>query len=213
MKLGVVDKARHAKSYLFWKRVFDVCLAILALAVLWPVLAIICLVIKAESSGPAIYVHSRIGKNGKPFPLYKFRTMCNDAESMIQDFTPEQKQEWQQSYKLACDPRVTRVGSFLRSSSLDELPQLLNILRGELSFVGPRPITEEELERYGDNRSAFLSVTPGLTGYWQAYARNTCTYEKRMEMELYYVEHASFWFDARILFATIGRVLSRKGAM
>ena len=205
-----VDRTR---LYPLCKRLFDAVFSFIALLLFWPVLAIIFLVIKIESPGPAVYVHHRVGKDGTLLPLYKFRTMCQNADAMIQEFTPAQMQEWQQCYKLNSDPRVTRVGRVLRRTSMDELPQLINILRGELSFVGPRPITKEELEKYGDDRSKHLSVTPGLTGYWQAYARNACTYEERMSMELYYVDHATFGFDIRILFATVGAVVSGRGAM
>lgn len=127
-------------------------------------------------------------------------------------FSAEQKKEWEETCKVQDDPRVTGVGRILRKTSLDELPQLLNILRGEMSVVGPRPITFEELERYGENAELFLSATPGLTGYWQAYARSDCSYEQRMKMELSYVQNANALWDLQILFATVLRVLSGKGA-
>ena len=138
--------------------------------------------------------------------------MFQNADQMIDSFTPEEKAEWEANFKLANDPRITKVGRFLRRSSLDELPQLINVLKGELSIVGPRPVVEEELEKYGDQRAKFLSVPPGLTGYWQAYARSTCTYEERVKMELYYVDNANFWWDIKIMFATVGAVLRGKGA-
>lgn len=205
-------ESRQKRSYIIAKRALDIVASALGLAVcILPMLIIIAL-IKLESPGPAIYVHHRIGKNGKPLPLLKFRTMYKNADRMIDQFTPEQKAEWEENFKLENDPRITRVGKFLRRSSMDELPQLVNILKGELSVVGPRPIVDEELERYGENKMKFLSVTPGLTGYWQAYARSTCTYEQRMKMELYYVENASFWWDIKIMFATVGAVLRGHGA-
>ena len=200
------------KGYLIAKRLFDIVFSLLGIALLWLPMAIIALLIKMESPGPAIFVHNRFGKGGKPLPLLKFRTMHMHAEEMIEAFTPEQKIEWEQNFKLDNDPRITRIGNFLRRSSLDELPQLVNILKGELSIVGPRPVVAEELEKYGRNREKFLSVTPGLTGYWQAYARSTCTYEQRIEMELYYVENANFWWDMKIIFATFGAVLRGHGA-
>jgi lipopolysaccharide/colanic/teichoic acid biosynthesis glycosyltransferase len=138
--------------------------------------------------------------------------MYRNADDMMARFTPEQIAEWQENYKIEDDSRVTRVGKFLRRSSLDELPQLVNILKGELSIVGPRPVVAEELEKYGSNKEKFLSVIPGLTGYWQAYARNDCTYEQRMKMELSYVENANFWWDIKIMFATVGSVLRGRGA-
>lgn len=200
------------RSYLIAKRALDIALSFLGLIISIIPMAVISLLIKIESPGPAIYVHHRIGKNGKPLPLLKFRSMYINAEKMIEDFTPEQKAEWEKNFKLEHDPRITRVGQLLRRSSLDELPQLVNVLKGELSIVGPRPIITEELDRYGENKDRFLSVTPGLTGYWQAYARSTCSYEQRMEMELYYVENANFWWDIKIMFATVGAVLRGHGA-
>ena len=135
-----------------------------------------------------------------------------NAEAMIADFTPEQKAEWEQNFKLDNDPRITRIGRILRKTSLDELPQLLNIAKGDLSIVGPRPVVTDELEKYGKNKEKFLSVTPGLTGYWQAYARSNCSYEQRMEMELYYVENANLLWDIKIVFATVGAVIKGRGA-
>lgn len=205
------NKAR-SKVYPISKRVIDVLIAAVALLIMLVPMGLIILLIKLGSPGPAFYVHKRIGKNGAPINLYKFRSMFINAEEMIESFSPEQKAEWEENFKLENDPRITRIGKFLRKSSLDELPQIINILKGELSIVGPRPVVEKELERYGENKDKFLSVTPGLTGYWQAYARSSCSYEQRMEMELYYVENASFWWDIKIMFATIGVVLQGKGA-
>ena len=200
------------RAYLVAKRVLDIVVAFVALMLALIPMAVIVLLIRLESPGPAIYVHNRIGKNGKPLQLLKFRSMLKNADQMIDSFSPEEKAEWEANYKLENDPRITKIGKFLRKSSLDELPQLINVLKGELSIVGPRPVVEEELERYGDQRAKFLSVTPGLTGYWQAYARSTCTYEERVEMELYYVDNANFWWDIKIMFATVGAVLRGKGA-
>ena len=157
---------RQRKGYLLAKRILDVVISILGLAVCFLPMLIISLLIKLDSPGPAIYLHQRIGQNGKPLPLLKFRSMCINADEMTEVFTPEQKAEWEQNYKLENDPRITRIGRFLRRSSLDELPQLINVLKGELSIVGPRPVVQKELERYGDNQAKFLSVPPGWTGYW-----------------------------------------------
>ena len=194
------------------KRSFDIIAATVAFVLLSPFLLLICVLIRLDSKGPAIFVHTRYGKNGKPLPLLKFRTMHMNADAMIKQFTPEQLKEWQENFKLANDPRITRIGKILRKTSLDELPQLLNIIRGDLSVVGPRPIITEELERYGEFKEKLLSVTPGLTGYWQAYARSDCSYKQRMLMELYYVDNANFWWDIRIIFATILSVLRQRGA-
>lgn len=200
------------KAYLFVKRMFDIVLSLLALVVLIVPMAIVALLIRLESPGAAIFVHNRIGKNGKPLPLLKFRSMFTNAEDMIKDFTPEQKAEWEANFKLDNDPRITRMGHFIRRTSIDELPQLINILKGDLSIVGPRPVVTKELEKYGENKEKFLSVTPGLTGYWQAYARSNCSYEQRMEMELFYVDNANLWWDIKIIFATVGAVLRGDGA-
>lgn len=200
------------ECYYITKRMMDIVLSMLGMMIAILPMAVISVIIMFESPGRAIYTQERIGRNGKPFHIYKFRSMYADAEKMIENFTPEQKKEWDENYKLDHDPRITKIGQFLRKSSVDEIPQLLNILRGELSFVGPRPVVSKELEKYGDNQAKFLSVTPGLTGYWQAYARSTCSYEQRMEMELYYVENASLWWDIKIMFATIGTVIRGHGA-
>lgn len=167
---GVSTKTKHRKKgYLLIKRILDIVLSLVGLAICILPMMIICLLIKIESPGPAIYLHHRIGKKGKPLPLLKFRSMHVNADEMMKDFTPEQKAEWEQNFKLEHDPRITRVGRLLRRTSLDELPQLINVLKGELSIVGPRPVVQKELEKYGDKKDKFLSVTPGLTGYWQGY--------------------------------------------
>lgn len=205
-------KCSHKLGYRIAKRTLDIVISLLGLAVTIIPMVIIGLLIRLESPGSPLYIHHRMGKNGKDLPLLKFRSMFRNADQMIEQFTPEQKAEWEENFKLENDPRITRVGRFLRQSSLDELPQLINVLKGELSIVGPRPIVAKELEKYGENKEKFLSVTPGLTGYWQAYARSSCTYEQRIEMELHYVENASFWWDIKIMFATVGAVLGGKGA-
>lgn len=209
---NVEDRSGVKRSYLIAKRVLDILISLFGIVICIVPMAVISILIKIESPGPAIYVHHRIGKNGKPLPILKFRSMRKDADGLIQFFTPEQMKEWEENFKLDDDPRITRIGKFLRRSSLDELPQLFNVLKGQLSIVGPRPVVTEELEKYGENKEKFLSVTPGLTGYWQAYARSTCSYEERMEMELFYVDNANFWWDIKIIFATFGAVLRGHGA-
>jgi len=211
-KKKTVNLGAQRKSYLVAKRMLDIVISVVGLIIMCVPMIVIAVLIKLETPGPAIYIHNRIGKNGKELPLLKFRSMFINADDLIDSFTPEQKAEWKKYFKLKKDPRITRIGDFLRKSSLDELPQLINVLKGELSIVGPRPIVTEELERYGEEKSKFLSVTPGLTGYWQAYARSTCSYEERMEMELYYVDNASFWWDIKIIFATFLGVIRGRGA-
>lgn len=201
-----------SKVYLVAKRVFDVVSSLLLFLVIWPVFLIIAVAIKIDSEGPVFFKHNRIGQYGKSICIFKFRTMKLKAEEMIKDFTPEQMKEWKEYYKLENDPRLTRLGKFLRRFSLDELPQIFDILRGHLSVVGPRPVIADELEKYGENKDRFLSVKPGLTGYWQAFVRNSCDYEQRMEMELFYVDRACVTLDMRILLATVGAVLTGRGA-
>ena len=194
------------------KRVFDIIFSLIGLVLLSPIFLIISIIIKLDSKGPVFFVHSRIGEKGKPIGIYKFRTMVNNAEDLIKKFTPEQKEEFERSYKLENDPRITKVGDFLRKTSLDELPQILNILKGELSIIGPRPIVQSELDKYEDNKDKFLSVRPGLTGYWAANGRSDTSYEERMQMELYYVDNMSFKLDVKIFFKTIFAVLKKEGA-
>ena len=201
------------KLYIKIKRMLDIILSIIALILLSPIFLIISFAIKSDSKGKVIFKHKRIGKNGKEIYIYKFRTMVENAEEIMKTFTPEQMKEFKENYKLANDPRITKVGNFLRKSSLDELPQLLNILKGDLSIIGPRPIIEEELERYGEKKSTFLSVTPGLTGYWAANGRSCTSYEDRMKMELYYVENISFKLDMKVFFKTVISVIKRQGAI
>lgn len=204
--------SREKQAYCAAKRALDILLAGGALIVLSPLMLLIAALIRVDSDGPALFFHRRIGQNGVPFLMYKFRTMYANAEAMTDAFTPEQQAEWAQNFKLKDDPRITKIGKVLRRSSLDELPQLANILRGEMSLVGPRPVVEAELARYGDRAGMLLSVPPGLTGYWQAHARSSCGYQQRMEMELYYAQNASFAWDLRILRDTVGAVVCGIGA-
>ena len=205
-------KQRYPLHYRIAKRVFDLVSSAIALVLVSPVMLLICLLIKLDSKGPAMFVHERYGKDGKPLRMLKFRTMYENAQDMIAEFTPEQRIEWESNFKLADDPRITKVGKILRKTSLDELPQLINILRGDMSVVGPRPIITEELEMYGERKEKFLSAAPGLTGYWQAYARSDCSYEQRMKMELHYVDNANFWWDMKIIIVTFFAVIRGKGA-
>lgn len=201
------------KVYIKIKRVIDVILASVALILLSPLFAIIAIAIKIDSKGPVFFAHKRIGKNGKIIKLYKFRSMVINAEELIKSFTPEQMKEYKENYKLTNDPRITKVGKFLRKTSLDELPQLINIINGDLSIIGPRPVIADELEKYGTNKDKFLSVTPGLTGYWAANGRSNTTYEQRMEMELYYIDNLSLKMDIKVFFKTILSVLKKEGAI
>lgn len=162
-----------------------------------------------------IYGQIRIGKNGKPFKMWKFRSMYKNSDRMIDQLTPEQKKQYYTEFKIDNDPRITKIGNLLRKTSLDELPQLFNVLFNDMSLIGPRPLIESEIQmNYADTYQELLSVKPGVTGYWQAYARNNATYQsgERQKMELYYVHHASVWLDIKILFKTVITVLKREGA-
>lgn len=204
---------KRQSPYRYIKRFMDVILATIALVVLSPIFLIIAIAIKIESNGPVFFKHTRIGKNGKIIKLYKFRSMVINAEELIKSFTPEQMKEYKENYKLTNDPRITKIGKFLRKTSLDELPQLLNIIKGDLSIIGPRPVVTDELEKYGANTEKFLSVTPGLTGYWAANGRSCTTYKQRMQMELYYIDNLSLKMDVKVFFKTIEAVIKREGAI
>ncbi len=212
-KKGYRDLLGKDVPYKIVKRTADVMLSSIAMVTLLPVFAVIALAIKLESKGPVFFKHTRIGKDGKIIKLYKFRSMVDNAEDLIKKFTPEQMKEYQENYKLKDDPRITKVGKFLRKTSLDELPQLINIIKGDLSIIGPRPVVSEELKKYGVNTEKFLSVTPGLTGYWAANGRSCINYEQRMQMELFYIDNLSFKMDMKVFFKTIEAVAKREGAV
>lgn len=206
-----VEKSK-VKTYDFVKRIIDIIISSIGLIICLPIFIIIALLIKIDSKGPVFFKHKRIGKHGKKLEIYKFRTMIDNAEEAMKYFTEEQKKEFKENFKLENDPRVTRVGKILRKTSLDELPQIINILKGEMSIIGPRPIVKNELEKYGKNQEKFLSVAPGLTGYWAANGRSDVSYEERMALELYYVDNRSLLLDLKIFLKTIGSVLKGRGA-
>lgn len=208
------EKTFALGCYLFIKRLFDIAVSLAGIILLSPLFVILSALVIADDGGLPFYTQSRLGYQGKRIRIYKFRSMRTDAGNLDKFFTPEQKEQYLREFKLKDDPRITGIGKFLRLSSLDELPQLFNILNGDLSLVGPRPIVESETKYYGDEIGKLLSVLPGLTGYWQAYARNNATYKsgQRRLMELYYVDHRSILLDCRIILKTFGTVLSHEGA-
>jgi exopolysaccharide production protein ExoY len=188
--------------------------ALVIFAALSPLLLALAWLIRRDG-GPATFEHYRVGCGGRLFACIKFRTMCTNAEPVLLELLarhPALREEWQRDQKLAEDPRVTPVGRWLRRSSLDELPQLLNVLRGEMALVGPRPITVPELRRYGPARWTYLSVPPGMTGLWQVNGRNWTSYQRRVELDQYYVKNRSAWLNCRILAKTLVVVLTRHGA-
>jgi lipopolysaccharide/colanic/teichoic acid biosynthesis glycosyltransferase len=187
----------------------------LCLGVIFGPLIIIVAMLLSRDGGSVIYRHRRVGKQGRLFECLKFRTMVPDADHTLRELLESDEQlkaEWLQGHKLKRDPRVTPIGHFLRRTSLDELPQLWNVLRGEMSLVGPRPIVREELLRYGRKAGLYLSVKPGVTGLWQTTGRNNTDYRRRVAMDVYYVRNQSFLLDAYILIKTTGVVIEGDGA-
>ncbi|MCM8711374.1 sugar transferase [Clostridium sp. SYSU_GA19001] len=198
--------------YEILKRCFDVVSSLLAIIVLLPLFIIIIILVKLDSEGSAFFVHKRLGKDRKFIKVYKFRTMKKNAEELLENLAPEQKAEFEKNFKLENDPRVTKLGHFLRRSSLDELPQLLNILKGDMSVVGPRPIVEKEVKLYGVYAEKLFTVKPGLTGNWQANGRSDTTYEERVQLDMDYIDNRSFLLDIKIIFKTVISVLKWEGA-
>ena len=198
------------------KRVLDVVVSIMALLMIWPVMLVIALLVRRDG-GPAFYAQSRVGRNGRLFKVYKFRSMKVGADRLEDILSPEELELYRKEYKLVHDPRVTKLGNFLRKSSVDELPQLWNIIRGDMSLVGPRPLLPSELtgNYTPEERQQLMSMQPGLTGYWQAMSRNESSYAtgERQRQELYYVGRVSFKMDMKIIFATVKRVITGKGAV
>lgn len=192
------------------KRIMDIAVACPALVLAAPVMILVGLLIKITAGGPAIFSHSRVGFGGKPFECYKFRSMVANSDEVLKtylDANPEARKEWLETHKIRNDPRVTFFGRMLRKSSLDELPQLINILRGDMSCVGPRPIVEDELRRYGEHQAEYLRTRPGLTGLWQVSGRSSMGYENRVALDSQYVRNWSIWLDLVILLRTIIAVM------
>ena len=202
---------------LFFKRIMDILGAIVGILILIPLTVIVKIVnILNKDYGPLFYSHERIGKNGKHFKMYKFRSMCMNSQEVLEKILKEDenaKKEWEEHRKLNNDPRITKIGKFLRKTSLDEFPQFLNVLKGEMSLVGPRAVIDGEIEKFGEFKDAVLSVKPGITGYWAANGRSDTSYEERIEMEFYYVVNNSVFMDIGIIFKTIISVLKKEGAV
>lgn len=197
------------------KFLIDLIATLIGGVLILPLIVLIAFLVRLDSPGPIFYRQTRLGREGLPFKAWKFRTMVQNADEVLKEYFishPDLKEDWDKYHKLKVDPRVTRVGRFLRRTSLDELPQLWNILRGEMSLVGPRPIISEEIPRYGDKYLLYTKVTPGLTGMWQVSGRNNITYEERVNLDAYYVRNWSVWLDLYILLRTIWVVISAEGA-
>lgn len=202
--------ARRAHAgYATTKRALDFVVATVALVLSSPVIVLAALLIRLESPGPILYRHRRLGRDGQPITVLKFRSMRDGADAP----PPERHAEFHETFKLQSDPRVTRVGRLLRKSSIDELPQLVNVLAGSLSMVGPRPIVEGELAKYGDAAPTLLAVKPGITGLWQVSGRSALSYEERVALDLEYARRRSLAFDVWIMIRTIPAILRGTGAV
>ena len=204
------NRKRSLNFYRLLKKFFDLLFALFFLILSLPLFLIISFFIKLSSRGPIFYLQERIGKNNIPFRCIKFRTMYPEAKDILENILNNDnnlKKEFEENHKLKKDPRITNIGKLLRKSSLDELPQLINVLRGEMSIVGPRPIVKDEKKKYGKNLKKVLSIKPGITGLWQVSGRNNLTYKKRVMLDLNYVSNYNLLLDIRILIRTFGVIL------
>jgi Undecaprenyl-phosphate galactose phosphotransferase WbaP len=216
---GVLGWATSNKLKMPWnlkfKHFMDIVVVCIGGVLLLPFFLLIALLIKLSSPGPVLYKHRRLGKDGKPFYAYKFRSMVLDAHKRLDDLLnsdAEIKREWDTHHKIQNDPRITGIGRFLRGTSIDEFPQFINILKGEMSLVGPRPIVDEEVEKYGDDFNRVFSVRPGLTGLWQVSGRSDIDYDVRVSYDTYYLQSWSGWLDLWVILMTFGAVVRGRGA-
>jgi Undecaprenyl-phosphate galactose phosphotransferase WbaP len=216
---GVLGFVTSHKLKMFWnlaiKRLMDLSIVIIGGMIILPFLLLIALLVKLSSPGPVLYGHRRLGRNHRYFDAYKFRSMVNNSGDVLQKLlnqSPELREEWEANHKLKNDPRITSIGKFLRRTSFDEFPQLINILKGEMSLVGPRPVVEAEIVKYDRNFDYIFSVKPGLTGLWQVSGRSDTDYTERVALDTYYLQSWSVWLDLWVLLKTIGVVLRGKGA-
>ncbi|MDD5716250.1 MAG: sugar transferase [Sulfuricurvum sp.] len=214
--LIVLQNRLQSRFRLFLQQIFNYALALFLLPVLLPLIAILAFLIKRESEGPVFFAHNRIGKNGAIIPTLKFRSMFSDAQERLNKLLAEDdniRREWETNFKLKDDPRVTKIGAILRKTSLDELPQIFNVLKGEMNFVGPRPVIQQELDNYyKDNAEYYYMVKPGITGLWQVSGRSDTDYDFRVSIDKWYVVNWSIWLDIIILLKTVKVVLFREGA-
>ena len=211
--LGGNARKLRRYAYLFVKRAFDITASLAALLILSPVLLLTALAIYIDDPGPVLFFQPRIGKDDGTFKMVKFRSMATDAEARLERLTPEEKEEFYTNFKLKHDPRITRVGHFIRHTSIDELPQFWNVLVGDMSLVGPRPPLLVEREAYGEHLAKVMSVQPGITGYWQVHGRSKTGFDERIEMAEYYVDNQSLSLDIKILLDTVKVVLGGDGAI
>jgi exopolysaccharide production protein ExoY len=207
----LLEEPHTSQVYEFFKRLLDICGALMGLFVLVLLIPLIAFLVFLEDRGPIFYAHERIGRHSQPFITYKLRSMLVDADAYLKAH-PELFESWKKIGKLESDPRITRIGNFLRRTSLDELPQMVSVLRGEMSLVGPRAIQFSEIERFGELIKLRQTVKPGMTGLWQVSGRSMTDYEQRSILDCTYVMNRSFWIDAHILLKTIPAVFHGVGA-
>jgi lipopolysaccharide/colanic/teichoic acid biosynthesis glycosyltransferase len=204
--LNSLSQQLNQKSSDIIKRLFDIVFSLSVLVICAPVYLVLAGSIAFSSPGSIFYIQERVGKNRQHFGCIKFRTMIPNADRLLEQMmaqSDELRQEFSANFKLKQDPRITNIGKFLRITNLDEFPQFINVLKGEMSVVGPRPLVPEELERYGKDIDRVLTIRPGITGLWQVSGRNDLPYDKRIRIDVYYVKHRNFWMDLRIVFKTI----------
>lgn len=200
---------------IFIKTILDFILAFLGIIILSPIYLYIAYKIKKEDGGKIIYAYDCIGKHGKIFKCYKFRSMIENSQEVLKKYLEDDiraRSEWETFYKLKNDPRITKIGAKLRKSSMDELPQLFNVLKGDMSLVGPRQIVKDEIMKFGKYIDLYYSVKPGITGYWQVCGRSEVDYKTRVEMTVWYINNWSLWLDVKILIKTVSVVLKKTGA-
>ena len=202
----VAKQILRSKSGDIAKRLFDIIFSLLVLILCAPIYLLLAIAIAASSSGSIFYIQERVGKNYRHFGCIKFRTMIPDADRVLHEMMAQSadlRQEFSENFKLKEDPRITKIGKFLRTTNLDEFPQFINVLKGEMSIVGPRPLVPEEIERYGTQIDRILTIRPGITGLWQVSGRNDIPYAQRIRIDVNYVKHRNFWLDLRIVLKTV----------
>ncbi len=201
--------------YLFIKRIFDIFCALIGCLFMLPLIIIIKIINVINGDFKSIfYTHERIGKDGKVFKLYKFRSMVPDADKMLKELLKDKKykKEWEENHKLEHDPRITKIGSVLRKTSLDEMPQFINVLKGDMSLIGPRPLVKGELDAHNGNHDIYESMRPGITGWWACNGRSLITYKERLKLEYYYINNCSIILDIKCIYKTIGAIIFKTGA-
>lgn len=218
LKSKLMSSGTSIKTYIFLgaKRLFDIIVALIGCIALLPLMLIVklCNVISGDLN-PIFYKQKRIGKNGKFIYIYKFRSMVPNADEILKELlekSPERKKEWEENQKFEHDPRITKIGNILRKTSLDEVPQMINVLKGDMSLIGPRPLIEGELDLHNGNHELYESVRPGITGWWACNGRSATTYEERLKLEYYYVQNMSLKLDIKCIIKTVLAVIKKDGA-